>query len=789
MSNSFRPFRSAAVLGAGTMGSQIAAHLANAGLHVHLLDIAPKDGGNKNAIVEKGLKAAMRLKPDPFFSKRIIDRITVGNFDEHFDRIADVDWVIEVVIERLDIKKSLLARVDATVGQGTVISSNTSGLPIALIAEDCSDSFKSRFLGTHFFNPPRYLKLFEVIPTEHTHPDVLSRVTDFARLHLGKGTVIAKDRPYFIGNRIGIYGILSAMRQFTDGTFSIEEIDTLTGPLTGRPKSATFRTADVVGLDVMHHVISNLHDAVPEDESVDKFAVPDVLNRLVSEGKLGAKTRAGFYRKEGKEILSVDPVSLEYTSAAPVNLPDLDDIRSAGDLDARLRALWANEGRAGQFFRETTLDLLAYSARRIPEITDRPSDIDKAIRWGFGWRKGPFELWDTIGFESVLSDMQKQSIELPDWILEMQSGDQSFYRDADGATLSFVPYLSDFEIDEQHADEIDLASILTNQKKELWSNGESALIDIDDDVVLFEFRSKANSLGQEVMAGINEAIDKIENDPDIRGMVIGNQGTNFSVGANLGEAAMAVAMGQLEMVEQYVGQFQATIQRIRYAEKPVVVCGHQRILGGGCEMVMACPNPVLAAESYIGLVELGVGLIPAGSGTMRLAARAAEQSPNRYDSEIQSFLMKYFEAVAMAKVATSATEAGEMGFIDDRTEVVMNEARRFHVAKQRVAYLSEKGYLPPPVKNSIRVLGKAAAAAMIAGATQFKWGNYISDYDLHLATKLAHVMSGGELTGPSDVHEDYLLELEREAFMSLLTEEKTMERIQHILTTNKPLRN
>lgn len=785
-----RPFRTAAVLGAGTMGSQIAAHLANAGLTVYLLDIAPEDTPDKDAIVDKLFGRAKKLKPNPFFTADTSDRIVTGNFDDDFHYLSTVDWVIEVVVERMDIKKKVLKRIDETIGPDTVVSSNTSGLPIEQISADCSADFKRRFLGTHFFNPPRYLKLFEVIPTSDTDPDVLDRVLNFARIHLGKGTVIAKDRPYFIGNRIGIYGMLAAIRKFTSGEYSIEEVDSLTGPLTGRPKSATFRTADVVGLDVMHHVISNLHEAVPEDESRDAFEVPTILGRLVEENRLGAKSRAGFYSKVGKEIRSINPETFEYDAGAPEDLATLGDIKRLGGLDERLRGLWEDQTRAGSFFRDTTIDFLGYASRRIPEVSDLPADVDRAIKWGFGWEKGPFEIWDAIGFEKMIEAMRDRGYVIPAWVESMESsGNRAFYRKGAHGPQVYNPGTEGYVADETFADEISLAAIKTNDARTIWSNGEAALLDLGDDVAILEFRSKANSLGQEVLAAIDHAIDFVEQHDSLRGLVIGNEGTNFSVGANLGEAAMAVAMGQFEMIEEYLGQFQKTIQRIRYAERPVVVAVHQRVLGGGCEMLMACPNPVAAAESYAGLVELGVGLIPAGTGSMRLAALADSSAANGHDSEIQSFLMKYFEQVAMARVATSAEEAREMGYLPQGGIVVMNEARRFHVAKERVQFLSSQGYLPPPVHTAIRVLGRPAAAAMVVGATQFMWGKFISEYDLKLAGKLAHVLTGGDLTGPAEVHEDYLLELEREAFLSLLGEEKTMERVQHILTTNKPLRN
>lgn len=785
-----KPFRTAAVLGAGTMGAQIAAHLANAGLHVHLLDIAPKEGTDKNAIVAGQWKKAQRLKPDPFFTKAAAQRVTLGNFDEHFDRLAEADWVIEVVVERMDIKRSVMERIEATARPDAVISTNTSGLPIAHIAEGRSDDFKRRFLGTHFFNPPRYLKLLEVIPTGDTDPAVVQRVANFARVHLGKGIVIAKDSPYFIGNRIGMYGIMRVMEYFTDHGYSIEELDTLTGTMVGRPKSATFRTADVVGLDVMKHVAENLYEAVPEDESREAFQIPNVLSGLVATGALGAKTKAGFYKKEGKQILSINPESGEYEEARELNLGDLDAINSAGGLEARLNALYEAEGRAGAFFRNTTRDLLGYTARRLGEIADNPADVDRAVSWGFGWRLGPFQIWDALGFDRLADDMRAHDIALPDWVQTMQDdGVEGFYRTENGETEVYVPSEQQYIADERPADEISLAAIKSDESKVVWKNPDASLIDLGDGVVLYEFRSKANSLGFHVMSGLVECIEKVENDRNLRGLVVGNEGTNFSVGANLGEVAMAMMMGQFDEIEQQVGQFQQAIQRVRYASKPVVVVPHQRALGGACEMTMACPHPVAAAETYIGLVELGVGLIPAGTGTTRLAALAAANAPNGHVSEIQAWLNKYFETVAMATVATSARMAQEQGFISKNATIVMNAERRFHVAQQEVLRLSEQGYLPPPADNAIMVLGTPARATMEVGVYQFLGGGFISEYDFHLAKSLAYVLTGGDLTGPQPVPEQYLLDLEREVFLRLLGEEKTQARIAHILEHNKPLRN
>ena len=783
------PFRTAAVLGAGTMGAQIAAHLANAGLEVHLLDIAPDDG-DANSIVKKGFKAAKNASPAAFFTDDVADRVYLGNFEDNFDRIGEVDWVIEVVVERMDIKRDVHARIEEHAREDAVISTNTSGLPIHEIAEGRSEDFKRRFLGTHFFNPPRYLKLLEIIPTQATAPDVVERVAQFGRLHLGKGIVVANDVPYFIGNRIGIFAQLQAMRYYTDGDYSIEEVDTLTGTLVGHPKSATFRTADVVGLDVLVDVTRNLYEKAEGDESREEFQVPDVLAKLVDEGRLGSKSGEGFYKKVDGEIKSLDPETFEYTSAEAQDIGDVKAFKKAGDLPARLKALYADDGRAGEFFRDTTLAILGYSARRIGEVTDNPADVDRAIRWGFGWEMGPFETWDALGFETARNGMEAHDIPVPDWVDAMQdAGDTTFYRESDGVREVYVPSEGRYVADPEPSDRLTLDPIKANPSNEIWRNDEAALLDVGDGVALYEFRSKANALGRNVMAGLRECIATVENDPNLRGIVVGNEGKNFSVGANLGEMAQAVMAGQFDKVGAYIADFQETIQRVRYASKPVVVATHQKVLGGGCEMTMASPNPVCASETYMGLVELGVGLIPAGTGTMRMAAHASNRAASDHPSDIQSVLRGYFETIAMAEVAESAPQAIEMGFLPEHTRVVMNSDRRLHVAKQEVLRLSEEGYLPPPVMNAIRVLGSKTLASFKVALHQYREGGYISEYDEFLATKLGYVLCGGDLSSPQEVHEEYLVELEREVFLSLLGEEKTQARVEHILKHNKPLRN
>ena len=509
----YAPFRTAAVLGAGVMGSQIAAHLANAGLEVLLLDVTPESigrEGEKNSLVEGAFKAATKMKPDPFMSAEAQKRITLGNFDDDFDKIGDADWIIEVVVERMDVKQEVMERIEKTASDTAVISTNTSGLPIAQIAEGRSDGFRRRFLGTHFFNPPRYLKLFEVIPTEDTDPEVVDRVSAFARVHLGKGIVVAKDTPNFIGNRIGTYAMLGAVEQFESGGFSIEEIDALTGTLIGHAKSATFRTADVVGLDTLRHVTANLYEAVPEDESRERFQVPDVLQRLVDLKQLGAKSKAGFYKKEGKTIRSFNPETGAYEDPKELGF-DVGDFKG-GQLADRLRKLWEDSGRAGQFFRTTTLDLIGYTARRTPEISDSPANVDRALQWGFGWEMGPYQVWDALGIDAVRQALADEGIEVPEWVASVPA--EGFYRDTEAGTPQvWTPGTGDYEDDPRPADEWGLTYLKEDANNTLWQNDEAALIDVGEGVALFEFRSKSNSLGQEVISGLVEAIGKVGKRP------------------------------------------------------------------------------------------------------------------------------------------------------------------------------------------------------------------------------------------------------------------------------------
>jgi 3-hydroxyacyl-CoA dehydrogenase len=784
----FKPFRTVAVLGAGVMGTQIAAHLANAGLTVHLLDLAAA-GDRKNEIVETALKKALKQSPSVLFTEQVAQRIILGNFDEHFDRLVKVDWIIEAVVEKLDVKQQLMARLDGSIRDDAIVSTNTSGLPIREIIQGCSEDLRRRFLGTHFFNPPRYLKLLELIPTVETAPAVLERLQWFGRVHLGKGIVVAKDTPNFIANRIGMFATMQGLHAIAEEGYTITEIDTLTGTLIGRPKSATFRTADLVGLDTLMHVAGHLYAAVEDDERRDHFHVPDLLHKLVSSGKLGAKAGQGFYKKEQQQILVLQPETLTYELPKPLNLDNLEAISSIENLGDRLRTLYRDPGRGGGFFRRSTLELLSYCACRVPEITNSPIEIDRAMQWGFGWEVSPFEMWDLLGFNLVLRDMKTANLPVPSWIsILAQAKEPSFYQSSSQITHTYNPTQKQYLPLQSPEDEISIAALKADRGRVLWQNSDATLLDLDDGALLFEFHSKGNTLGYKVMEGLSIALQTLET-KDYQGLVIGNNSVNFSGGANLAEIGALATAGDFGVIEKLLGDFQTIFQRIYYASKPVVAAVQGRALGGGCELVMACPQVVAAAETYIGLVELSVGLIPGAGGLMRMVARAAERAATDSTAHIQPFLKIAFETIAMAKVSGSAAEAQALGFLPPKAKIVINGDRRLYVAKQEVINLERSGYLPPPERNAIVVLGRPALAQMELAVYTVHQGGAISEYDHYLANRLAYVMSGGNLSAPTQVHEDYLLGLEREIFVPLLGQAKTQERIAYLLKHKKPLRN
>ncbi|MEM7795311.1 MAG: 3-hydroxyacyl-CoA dehydrogenase NAD-binding domain-containing protein [Cyanobacteria bacterium P01_C01_bin.118] len=787
----YMPFKTAAVLGAGIMGTQIAAHLANAGLQVLLMDL-PAPGGNKNAVVEGAFKKAKKMSPPIFLTPNTAQRIELGNYHEHFARLSQVDWVIEAVVERLDVKQPLMARLEQVVRSDAVISTNTSGLPIAQIAEGRSLEFCKRFLGTHFFNPPRYLKLLELIPTPETELAIVQRLEWFSRSYLGKGVVVAKDTPNFIANRIGLFATFLGIHAFTHDGYSIEEIDMLTGTLVGRPKSATFRTADLVGLDTLLHVAENLYPAISHDEQRQMFKLPTLLKTLVETGSRGAKAGQGFYKKVEKEILSVHPKTFVYESPKKTDFPGLDQISHLPELVDRLRTLYQLPGRAGEFFRQTTLALLSYSACRLPEIADSPVEVDRAMRWGFGWQLGPFELWDTIGFHKVLYDMQAAKLTVPEWIQEMAAtGEGHFYRSHHGVPSNLL--MANAVIGpigqqpvEQLQNEIHLPLIKPGNK--LWENPEAALFDMGDGVVLYEFQSKGNTLSTTVVDGLQAVLDQLTQTDQYRGLVIGNNSEHFCGGANLVEMGTSAQTGNWQLIANLLVKFQSLLQRIRYFHKPIVAAVQGRALGGGCELVMACPHVVAAAESYIGLVELSVGLIPGATGSTRMAKWAAQRAVSGTAHHIQPFLNQVFKTVATATVAGSAYEAMELGFLPAHTHVVMKNDQRLYVAKEQVLYLDRAGYRPL-AQDSFWVLGEPGRAVLDHMAYTLQQGGFASEYDRFLAGQLAYVMTGGKLTSPTRVSEEYLLGLEREVFLPLLQQQKTQERIMHLLKTKKPLRN
>jgi 3-hydroxyacyl-CoA dehydrogenase len=726
-----------------------------------------------------------------FYSQKMVKRVILGNYDEHWHRLADVDWVIEAVVENLDIKRDLMARLEKVVRFDAVISTNTSGLSITAIVAKCQPKFRQRFLGTHFFNPPRYLKLLELIPTAETAPEIVERMSQFGRLVLGKGIVLAKDTPNFIANRIGVFASFLALKSFTDGDYTIEEIDTLTGTLIGRPKSATFRTADVVGLDTLLYVSKNLYPVIPTDEQKEMFLVPDLFQKLVETGSLGAKAGQGFYKKVDGEIRSLNPETFAYESPQPMHLGNLDKLAklSLGD---RLRALYNDNGRAGKFFRNLVLHTLAYSANRVPEIAEDPYMIDLAMKWGFGWEMGPFQMWDELGFSRILGDILSHGFGMPHWVKQMAGlGHTCFYGENHKVYSPFkMTYLS---LD-LHGDELRLVDYQTEEKT-LWHNSEMALLDIGDGVALCDLRSKANTLSAKAIEGFGQVLDWLEVHDEFVGMVIGNEAANFCVGLNLAEVGKMVELENLNPfsrnhggVRKLLTQVQAFVQRIHYFHKPIVAAVNGRALGGGCELAIACPHIVADAETYIGLVEMAVGLIPAGGGLMRWARWIGKNAHGEEMADLLPLLKQVFQTVGTATVSGSAHEGIELGFLPPDTKIVMNGDRRLYVAKQEVLCLHRLGYVAP-AKDPIPVLGTPARAVLENMVYAMKEGGYATEYDQMLAHRIAYVLTGGDLTSPAWVDDEYLLKLEGENFMPLIDEPKTKERIMHMLKTKKPLRN
>lgn len=799
-----RRINKVAVIGSGIMGSGIACHFANIGVEVLLLDIVPRELTDKekakgltleskvvrNRLVNDHLTNSLKSKPSPIYHLDFAKRITTGNMEDDIAKVKDVDWIIEVVIERLDIKKQVFENLDKHRTPGTLITSNTSGIPIKFMSEGRSDDFQKHFCGTHFFNPARYLDLFEIIPGPKTDQDVLNFLDSYGEKFLGKTTVVAKDTPAFIGNRVGTFSIMSLFHTVEELGMTVEEVDKLTGPVIGRPKSATFRTVDVVGLDTLVHVANGIRDNVKDDERNELFALPNYIDLMNDKKWLGSKTGQGFYKKiknedGSSEIQTLDLNTMEYRANKRASFTTLELTKSIDNVADRFPVLVNGKDKAGEFFRKNFAGLFAYVQNRIPEITDELYKIDDAMRAGYGWEHGPFQIWDAVGVEKGIELMKAEGYEVASWVSEMvSSGKNSFYTVKEGSTFYYDIPKKEFVKKPGQDGFIILDNI--RESKQVFKNSGVVVEDLGDGILNVEFRSKMNSIGGDVLAGLNKAIDMAEK--DFAGLVVSNQGKNFSVGANIGMIFMMAVEQEYDELNAAVKYFQDTCMRLRYSSIPTVVAPHAMTLGGGCEMTLHADRVVAAAESYIGLVEFGVGVIPGGGGSKEMALRASE-TYHKDDVELNR-LREYFLAIGMAKVSTSAYEAYDLGILKPGKDiVVVNKNRQIAAAKEVAKFMADQGYTKPIPRTDIKVLGKQALGAFYVGTDQMNAGKYISDHDKKIANKLAYVMAGGDLSEASYVSEQYLLDLEREAFLSLTGERKTLERLQHMIQKGKPLRN
>jgi len=799
-----RIIKEVAVLGSGVMGSRIAAHFANIGCKVYLLDIVPKelneeeksrgltleDKAVRNRIVDGNLKEILKAKPASLYSNSFASRIKTGNFDDNMDWLKKVDWIIEVVVENLDIKNIVFEKVEKFRKPGTLLTTNTSGIPINKMLEGRSEDFQKHFCGVHFFNPPRYLQLMEIIPSPKTDESVIDFLMYYGDLFLGKTPVLCKDTPAFIANRIGVFSIMAVFKLMNEMKLKIKEIDTLTGPLTGKPKSATFRTADVVGIDTLVKVAENIYKDCPDDEARDLFSIPDYVNKLVENNWLGDKTGQGFYKKskddEGNRvILELNIDTFEYQPSGKTKFASVGMAKQIDDLRDRVKALTFSKDKAGEFLKKLSFMIFRYSSNRIPEISDEIFRIDDALRAGFGWELGPFETWDAIGLEKSVKKMEEENLKPAQWVYEMlEKGFTSFYKIENGLRKFY-------DIGSQSYKEIPGKSsfiILDNLRsnKPVWKNVGATLHDIGDGVVNLEFQTKMNSIGSEILEAINKSIEIAEK--DFKGLVIANNGQHFSAGANLAMMLMLATEQEFDEIDMAVRLFQKSTMHVRYSSVPVVVAPHSLTLAGGCEVCLHADKVVASAETYIGLVEVGVGIIPAGGGTKEMTLRASD-SYTKDAIELPELQWRFLN-IAMATVATSAYEAIDMNIlVKGRDDIIVNPHRVIASAKKSVIELADRGYTQPIQREDIKVLGRSALSVMLLGAYSFHVGKYISDHDKKIVEKLAYVMSGGDLSASTLVSEQYLLDLEREAFLSLIGEKKTLERIQSILTTGKPLRN
>lgn len=798
-----RTIRKVAILGSGVMGSRIACLFAGIGVEVLLLDIPPKeltdeeikkglqltDKAVSNRIVNSALVSTIKSKPSPVFTEKDAKRITTGNFDANLKEIAKVDWIIEVVVERLDIKKSIFERVEQFRTPGTLITSNTSGIPIHLMTEGRSEDFKKHFCGTHFFNPPRYLRLLEIIPTIDTDKEVVDFLVHYGDLFLGKTTVLCKDTPAFIANRIGVFSIMSIFHLMDQLGLTIDEIESLTGPISGRPKSATFRTADVVGIDTLVKVAQGVKENCKDDEASGIFVIPAWLQKMVDNKWLGDKTGQGFFKKikspaGEKEIQTLDLKTFEYAPRTKPRFATLDAAKPVDDLKTRIKMLMAGQDKAADFYRLFHFSLFSYVSFRIPEISDEIYRLDDAMRAGFGWELGPFETWDVLGVKKMAEGMKQAGIAYNKWVDEfISSGNQSFYKIENGRRLCYDVHSKSYKALPGGDSFIILSDL---KERTVWKNSGCHLVDMGDDVVGLSWNTKMNSIGSEVIEGVNKSIAIAEE--KFKGLVIANEGAQFSAGANIGMIFMLAAEQDFDELNLAAQQFQKTSMRIRYSSVPVVIAPHGLTLGGGCEFCLHADKIQAAAETYIGLVELGVGLIPGGGGTKEFALRASDEMQPNEPETIP--LQNRFFTVGTARVATSGWEAFDIGiFRKGHDEVTMNQDRRIAEAKKSVIEMFDRGYTQPIERTDVKVLGRSGLGMLYTGINGMFRGNYISEHDVKIAKKLAYVMCGGDLSEATLVSEQYLLNLEREAFLSLCGEKKTLERLQSVLKTGKPVRN
>lgn len=787
-----RSIKKVAVLGSGVMGSRIACHFANVGCEVLLLDIPPKEGNDKNHLVNEALAAALKSNPSPIYDKRFAKRITTGNFGEDLPKIKDCDWVIEVVVERLDIKQQLLEKVDALRKPGTLITTNTSGIPIHRIAEGRSDDFKKHFCGTHFFNPPRYLPLLELIPGPDTDPAMLRFLDEFGQRVLGKVTVEARDTPAFIANRIGVFCMLDAFHTAVEMAMTVEEIDRLTGPVIGHPKSATFRTADVIGLDTLSKVASDLKTYCPRDERNNLFALPAFLQRMLDQNMLGSKTGKGFYYKDRSSpkgaILQLDLGTLEYKPQVKPKFATVEAAKKVDDLRQRLAQLYAATDKAGEFYRRNIQGLCAYVSRRIPEITDALYKIDNALRAGFGWELGPFETWDAIGLKAVVEGMRAKgpmNVMVASWVEDMiAAGHTTFYKTEGGKRLYYDIPSKSYKPVPRAEGTIVLSEL--HESSVVWKNKDVTVRHLGDQVLCVSWSSKMNTFGAEVIQGLNKAIDLAEQ--GYKGLVVYNDGALFSAGANVGMIFMMAVEQEYDDLDMAIRTFQNTMMRMRHSSIPVVAAPHQLCLGGGTELCLHADKVVAHAETYMGLVEFGVGVIPGGGGSKEFALRLSDELKEG-DIRINA-LRERFLTIGQAKVSTSGEEAFGLGYLRRGTdEVIVSRAHQLAYAKECALNLWEKGYTKPPMRTDIKVLGREGLGIVYIGANSMQSGNYISEHDTLISQKLGHVLCGGDLSEPTEVSEQYLLDLERKTFLELCMQRKTLERLQSIITSGKVLRN